>query len=495
MQHDFHQYLAETKEVGFVDRVVSASLVYAQGLPGVKPQEIVMFESGELGQVLGIEENAVELLSFSRDPIRVGSKVVRANRPLEIAVGDSLLGAVVDPLGNFFSQAHPAPMKEARPVEIIPSNIQSRARITRANSTGVSLVDLILPLGKGQRELIIGDQKSGKSFFLVRSLLAQVNEGAVGVYAVVGKSKIAIRQIEETLRRMKIMEKIVMVASSADDAAGTIFLTPYAAMTIAEYFRDRGNDVLLVLDDLTTHAKAYREIALLGRRFPGRNSYPGDIFYAHARLLERAGNFKVGETERAITCLPVAEAVQGDITGYIQTNLMSMTDGHLYFDHRLFAEGRRPAIDPFLSVTRVGRPTQSPLTQEIGRTLLTFLKHASELHQFTSFGAELSENIRGILVKEARLLQFFDQTEFYMIPLPVEIFLFGIAWGNFLDDKPAYTIRTLMGKMITRYDADQNFRKKIDAASAHCPFVPVLLEQIRASALIEELLAEGPQLA
>lgn len=489
MQNDFHHYLTKIGEVGFVEKVVSSSLAYAQGLPGARPYEVVMFESGETGQVVSLDGAAVELMSFSKNPIKVGSRVVRINETLAVPVGGELLGAVVDPLGHLVDPTlHLSALKTTRAIDIGPPGIDARARITRPCVTGVSLVDLMLPLGKGQRELVIGDQKSGKSFFLMRALFAQIKEGAVGVYAVIGKSKITIRQVAEMLNRLGIMKKVVMVVSSADDPSGLVFLTPYTAMTIAEYFRDQGQDALVVLDDLSTHAKAYREIALLGRRFPGRNSYPGDIFYAHARLLERAGNFKVNGKECAITCLPVTEAVQGDITGYIQTNVMSMTDGHLFFDHRLFAEGRRPAIDPFLSVTRVGRQTQTPLGQEIGRSMLTFLRNASRMHQFASFGAELSEHIRFTLEKEARLLQFFDQTEFMMVYPPVQLFLFGAIWGDVLVDRPRQDLRVLMRTAIAQYESDQQFRSQVESITRDCSSLEALVIRIKESTLVGQLL-------
>jgi F0F1-type ATP synthase alpha subunit len=209
-------------------------------------------------------------------------------------------------------------------------------------------------------------------------------------------------QAESFFNKTGAAKNLVIVASSSHDPVGEIWLTPYTAMTVAEYFRDKGRDVLLVLDDMTAHAKFYRELSLVARRFPGRESYPGDIFYVHSKLLERAGNFVIDGGEAAITCLPVVDTVQGDITGYIQTNLMSMTDGHLLFDRALFIEGRRPAIDPFRSVTRVGRQTQTILRRQIGRLLLTFLQSVEHLHGFASFEAELGERVTRELKKEKR---------------------------------------------------------------------------------------------
>jgi F-type H+-transporting ATPase subunit alpha len=474
MKLDFQTYLSKTGEIGFVDRV-SSYLVSVSGLPGAKSEEVVVFENGEVGEVFMLRESSVEILSFSRDVIIPGSKVARTNRILEVGVGEELLGSLIDPLGRSLDPRHPLPpMKEKRPLSSLPPGIAYRAAIRRQCMTGITLIDLLLPLGKGQRELVVGDQKTGKSRVLLRILLSQVKEGAVGIYAIIGKSHTAIRQIEEALRAMGIGGKTIVVASGANDPSSLIYLTPYTAMTIAEYFRDKGKDVVLVLDDLSIHAKSYREIALLSKKFPGRNSYPGDIFYFHARLLERAGNFKVAGGEAAITCIPVVEVPQGDITGYISTNVMSMTDGHLFFDHILFAEGRRPAIDPFLSVTRVGRQTQKPLSREISRTLTTFLKNAQSVKSIAGFGAEFGEHIRRTLEKYDKLMQVFDQTAYDYVPPNVQILLFGLVWGDAWRQKSSHEVERSIQKIIYLYETKEGIRRRIDSFIESCDSIKAL---------------------
>lgn len=477
---DFNSYLVATGEVGFVDRVIS-SLVYVQGLPGIRPDELVVFESGEVGRAVALTEDTVELLNLSRSQINVGSRVARTGSFLQIPAGDALLGSVIDPLGHSLNPAKPLPpMKDARPVDVMPQGIYARSRIKRACDTGITLIDLMIPLGKGQRELIIGDQKTGKTRVLMRTMLTQVREGSIGIYAAIGKGKLAIKQVEEELAHMGIADETVIVASSATDGPGMIFLTPYTAMTIAEYFRDQGRDVIIVLDDMSVHAKVYREISLLGRRFPGRNSYPGDIFYLHSKLLERAGNFihkEKGET--SITCLPVVEAPQGDMTGYIQTNIMSMTDGHLFFDHRLFAEGRRPAVDVFLSVTRVGRQTQSSLKQQITHELNAFLRHMERIHTFKSFGAEMNEQTKRAFEKEDRIVQFFDQTAFDTIPSSAQIILFALVWSEMWREKSKSDIRFLIQKIVFISEAKPEIRKRIDDFVAGSDSLESLLMRIK----------------
>lgn len=479
MRLDFNKYLNEVGEVGFVEKVVS-SLVYTDGLPGARPQELVIFEDGGVGEVITLG-STVEILSFSRHAVRVGTKVVRTNEVLQIPVGQELLGQLVDPFGRSLDPLRPAMRpKESRPVDVPPSDINTRVRIKEPCDTGVAMVDFLVPLGKGQRELVIGDQKTGKTRFLLRALLAQVKAGSVGIYAVIGKSQMAVKEVEKFLEQNDIKDRVVIIASVAGDSSGIVYLTPYAATAVAEYFRDSGKDVLLILDDLSLHAKVYREIALLGRRYPGRNSYPGDIFYAHARLLERSGNFisPSGE-ERAITCIPVVEALQGDLSGYIQTNAMSVTDGHIFFDRVLFTQGRRPAVDPFLSVTRVGKQAQSPLKQEINRTLLIFLKEVEKLHTFTSFGAELGEHIKKQLRKEERILKFFDQTAYDYISPTLQLFIFGLVWGEWWTDKTPQEVQHDIQRIVYTYQAQPEVRRNIDLAVSGVESLSVLVDRVK----------------
>lgn len=476
---DFETYLSKIGEIGFVEKVLY-SLIYVQGLPGAKLEEIVVFESGEIGQVLSLAPSAVEIVSLSSNMPRVGGRVARTDTFLEIPVGDNLLGNMIDPLGRTLVPSRPLPeAPERRAIEIAASGIESRARIKRACEIGVSIVDLMIPLGKGQRELVIGDQKTGKTRFLLRSLLSQVREGSVGIYAAIGKSQMVIKQVEQSLQNMGILDKTLIVAAGIHAPPGLIYLTPYAAMTIAEYFVQQGRDVILILDDLSMHAKAYREISLLGKRFPGRNSYPGDIFYTHARLLERAGNFQTSKGEFAITCLTAVEAPYGDVTGYIQTNAMSMTDGHLFFDHNLFAEGRRPAIDPFLSVTRVGRQTQSHLKQQIGRTLMAFFRRVQKMHNFANFGAELNDRAKEELQKETRLMEFFDETPYDTVPPNIQILLFGLLWSDQWKSKSQQGVRLGVQKAISLYETKQEVRKQIDYFVAGCHNLDILLERVK----------------
>lgn len=470
-EKSFDEHLKQTREVGFVDKVI-LSVVEVVGLPGAHIGEMILFETGQLGQVTGLGVTAVEVLVLSEQLVRVGTRVARLGQKLAIGVGDVLLGKAVDVLGKpIFGQLE-GDYTETRPIDITPSGIGVRKKINRRLFTGVMLVDLMIPIGQGQRELVTGDRKTGKSHFLMQTILANSKAGGVSIYAAIGKKRAEIMKLEGFLRAQGIMETCILVAVSSQDSAGEIFLTPYTAMTIAEYFRDQGRDVLLVLDDMTTHAKFYRELSLLLRKFPGRDSYPGDIFHVHSKLIERAGNFLVKDKEVAITCLPVVESIMGDITGYVQTNMMSMTDGHIYFDNDLFFRGRRPAIDPFVSVTRVGRQTQTPLTRDAGRVLYELLNSYEKTQSFLKFGAELGESSRQILAMGDRVLAFFDQPQYTVVPGNVQIALLALLLSGVWDGK-----NTL--KMVEAYIKDTGVRSQMDDMVSKAGAMGELIEAVR----------------
>jgi F-type H+/Na+-transporting ATPase subunit alpha len=432
---NFQQYLTAAEEIGFVE-ACNQSIVYASGLPNATLQEIVIFESGEMGVILSLSQDQVEILLLSKSTIKAGIRVTRTGTKQEMPMGFELLGKAINPFGQPLNASIVIEQpKISRPIDISPTGINTRARIQQSFETGVTVVDMLIPLGKGQRQLVIGDRKTGKTSFLYQTMLKQASLGTICIYAGIGKKKTDIKKIESFFHSTGIENNTVIIATSSEDPAGIIYLTPYAAMTLAEYFRDEGHDVLVVMDDLFTHAKFYREIMLIGRRFPGRNAYPADIFYTHARLLERAGNFVLANgNEHAITCLPVVESVEGDIAGFIQTNLMSMTDGHIYFDVDMFAKGNRPAINPFVSVSRVGRQTQTPLRLTLNRELISFLTLHRKLESFSHFSAEAGAGIKRTLAVAERINAFFTQSATEVKNLDLQIIVFCLLWIDYWQD-------------------------------------------------------------
>ncbi|MDP3941438.1 MAG: F0F1 ATP synthase subunit alpha [bacterium] len=457
----FANLLEKTKEIGFTTRSLE-SMAYVSGLPGLKPGELVQFETGEVGQAAYIEEDDAEILVFAKLPIKIGTRVTRTTEVTTLPVGAEYLGQLIDPFGNLLDKLRPFKLpEEKRPIDVEPAGIAMRRKITKSLETGVSLVDMLIPLGQGQRELVIGDRKTGKTNFLLQTIYTQARKGVICIYAAIGKKKFDVKQAEEYFRKKEIMDQVVIMAALADDPLSTIYISPFAAMTLAEYFKDRGNDVLIVMDDLNTHAKFYREISLLGKRFPGRNAYPADIFYTHAKLLERAGNFGQKNGVTAITCLPVVETVQGDITGYIQTNLMSMTDGHIYFDVDLFAKGRRPAVNPFLSVTRVGRQTQNNLRRTINRELTSFLTLRERIENFAHFGAETSTTVKNTLLTGDQITAFFDQTSEVVLEINLQIFLFALIWFGIWRTKTPDQLKQDLTNIIIAFETKTEFQKAV----------------------------------
>lgn len=452
---DFEKQLEEMGEYGVVFEV-QHPLVKIAGLPHVNLYEMVLFESGEMGEVFSLERESIQVIVFSNTPVRVGMRVTRKKRFVTVPVGPELFGTVIDPLGNFLSEStKKTPPLQAREVDIPPPGISHRARIKRPFLTGVSIVDMMLPLGFGQKQLVIGDRKAGKTSFLFTAIKNQVKRGSVAVYAAIARRKSDVKYVQNFFERENLSSRTVIVATTSYDSPSLIFLAPYSAMTIAEYFRDQGQDVLLVLDDLSSHARFYREVSLIAKRFPGRDSYPGDIFYIHARLLERAGNFKHKEKgEVAITVLPVAEIIEGDFTGYIATNIMGMTDGHIFFDGNIYNRGRRPAINVALSVTRVGRQTQTKVLQDINHQLTSLLALYDKMQNLSHFGAELTDTVKHILKTGEMIYRFFDQPYDFVIPQEVQLVLFSILWLEFFPTTSTEEIHELRKKLTAVY-ADQ----------------------------------------
>lgn len=427
MNAEFSKILEKAGEYGVVYQV-SHPIVFIEGLPKVRSHEVIIFETGQKAEVFAINRGKIEARVFSHEPIKVGTMVTRTGQLLSIPVGEGLLGHVVDPLGDALDPSIPYNKPEVlRDLDAKPIGISGRQKITNHLVTGVSLVDLMIPIGRGQRELIIGDRKTGKTSLIMTTIKNQVFEGNTVIYAAIAKKKSDIKKLQAFFEKEKIMDKIVIVATSSYDSPTMIFQTPYAAMAVAEYFRDQGKHTLLVLDDLSTHAKFYREISLLARRFPGRDSYPGDIFYVHSKLLERAGNFKhktAGEV--SITCLPIIEIVEGDFTGYIATNVMGITDGHIYLDANIYYQGMRPAVNVPLSVTRVGRQTLDKLSREVNKELTSFLSENSKLQQVSHFGQELTDDVKRNLRLGDLINGFFSQPYQEIVPHKVQLLIISM---------------------------------------------------------------------
>jgi len=409
MIHSFKYCQRKIKDTGEVIGVKGGLAVikgFKEGMIG----EGIAFEHNKKGMSVLVEADKTMAVVFDREPVKVGMKVARTDRPLRVSVGSKMLGESWSALGYIKTGTKDRSRDvESREIEAVAWNLDKREKVTKFLQTGVAMVDLIVPLGEGQRELLVGDQKTGKSHFLLKTLMTQARLGKICVLALIGKQRAEINKIEETLKAAKLKNKFLIVSAEADASAGEIFLTPYTAMSMAEHFKEKGLDTVIGFDDLTTHAQYFREISLLAGRLPGRESYPGDVFYTQAKLLERAGNFKVGNKTVSITALGIAKTLAQDLSSYIPTNLMSITDGHLFFDKALELKGIRPAINLFLSVTRVGRQTQPEQLRKLGAEALSVLKKRQGLERYLRFGAEITTQVKTTIDKGDKLMEFFNQ--------------------------------------------------------------------------------------
>jgi F-type H+/Na+-transporting ATPase subunit alpha len=468
-QEHFDKFLESSGEIGYVESY-NPPIIKVKGLPTAKPKEVVLLENGTVGQIMSMDENLIDVVSLSTDPPVIGERVCRTGQILEVGTGKYLLGKTINSLGqNLYNNLEEFVPEKYLSTDPKPAGIEKRVKINQYFETGVSIVDMLIPLGKGQRELVIGDRKTGKTDFILHTMLNQAKQGTICIYVGIGKNALDIKKVEKFLDQNQIRDRSIIVASYSSDPSALVFLTPYAAMTIAEYFMELGNDVLIILDDMTNHAKFYRELSLVARKLPGRSSYPADIFYAHSRLLERAGYFKTNKGINAITCLPVAGATEGDITGYIQTNLMSITDGHIFFDKELFLQGKRPAINYFLSVTRVGRQTQTKLKWSVGRELSTFLSLLDKTEGFVHFGAEVNEGIKSTLAMGEKITKtLFNQQAGQIYDTNLQILIFALVWGQVFKEQNIDELMRRVETTAKRYKADKDYRDKIGTMISSC---------------------------
>lgn len=451
----------DNQEVGFV---VSSKgyLAYLDGLPTIRINDLVSSEAGIVGLVHSLNPTQTEVLLLSSTSVAPGTQFKRTGKRLELSVGDYLIGRAINPLGlPIDGKGMLSKSAESKPRELEPPShsIEAREFIKDQLITGISTVDTLIPLGLGQRELVIGDANSGIQNFLINIIVNQTagrlasrsgrtGQGLICIYAAIGKPISQITNLINTLHVNKAMASSIVIASSSTDGSPLIYLTPLTALTIAEYFKDQGKNVLVILDDMGIHAKAYREISLLGGRSPGRQSYPGDIFYQQAKLLERAGKFNSNFGGGSITALPVVELNLNDFTGFIPTNLMSITDGHLLFRSNLYNKNQRPAIDIALSVSRVGRQTQALISNLISRRLRQCLAEAQGLETLAQFSAELPPQTQLILRQKQVLMELLKQDDLTLTNLPTQTMLLGLIFTSFINDKNEVTVRKLKVKIL-----------------------------------------------
>ena len=425
-----------TREVG---RIVSTATGIAKvsGLPGIGFEELVAFPGGLLGIAFNVDaaEIGVVLLGDYRH-LRAGDEVERTGRVMDVPVGNELLGRVIDPLGRPLDGAGPAAATRRLPIERPAPPIMDRAPVTVPLQTGLKVVDALIPIGRGQRELILGDRQTGKTAIAVDTILNQRGQDVLCVYCAIGQRASAVAKVVATLRTQGAMEYSVVVVSEGNDPPGLSYIAPYAATSIAENFMAAGRDVLIVYDDLTQHARSYRELSLLLRRPPGREAFPGDIFYIHSRLLERSTHLAADLGNGSLTALPIIETEAQNISAYIPTNLISITDGQIYLSPSLFELGVLPAIDVGKSVSRVGGKAQRAAYRAVAGNLKLAYAQFEELETFARFGARLDDQTRRIIEHGQRIRACLKQPESAPLSLSGQIALLLALTEGLLDPVP-----------------------------------------------------------
>lgn len=429
--------MENTQEVGFV-KFVRNFLVYLDGLPNIKINELVESDNGVRGWVNALMHDRVEVLMLDDEPITFGQMFKKAGKSLNLEVGNFLLGRTINPLGipidgnGLLSKTKNLDRRE---LDGGAWGIDKRRFIEDQFITGIGIVDSLVPLGKGQRQLVLGDGHAGKTEFLIDIIANQKNTGVICIYALIGKPVTEVKDIISKLEQTEAISHTVIIAASSSDIAPLIFLTPHAALTVAEFFQRQGKDVLVILDDLGNHAKIYREMALLSNKSPGRESYPGDIFYQHAHLMERAGNFNEKVGSGSITLLPVTEININDFATYIPTNIVSMTDGHFLFKASLFNQGQRPAIDIPGSVSRVGRQTQQRIQNMLATRVKQVLSQAASVETLSRFSAELPAETQLVLRRKDILYELLKQDRLTNYSRELQTVLLSLVFTNFLPAK------------------------------------------------------------
>jgi len=407
------------------------------GLNKAVAGELLEFESGIKGLVLNLEyDNIGCVLMGSDTQVKEGQKVRRTGQVMSVPVGEELLGRVVNPLGQALDGQGEIKTKQTRPLEIIAPGVVERQPVNEPLQTGLKAIDAMVPIGKGQRELIIGDRQTGKTAIALDTIINQKQQGkeVICIYCAIGQKQSTVAQVVQTLKDFGAMDYTIVVSATASDPASLLYVAPYAACAMGEYFMWQGRDVLVIYDDLSKHAQAYRQMSLLLRRPPGREAYPGDVFYLHSRLLERACRLNKENGGGSLTALPIIETQANDISAYIPTNVISITDGQIYLDANIFRSGFKPAIDVGLSVSRVGGSAQKKAMRKVAGTLRIDLAQYQELASFAQFGSELDKESQFQLARGQRLRELLKQPQYQPMLVEEQVLVLFAGTKGYLDD-------------------------------------------------------------
>ena len=455
-----YSHKLETTDVGSVVSV-GDGVATVYGLDNCMLNELLEFPNGIYGMALNLNESSVGVVMLGEDRlIREGDIVKRTGKVVEVPVGDNMLGRVVNALGQPIDGLGPISTTKTRPIERIAPGVMTRKSVSTPLQTGIKAIDAMIPIGRGQRELIIGDRQTGKTAIAIDTILNQKGKNCLCIYVAIGQKNSTVAHIVERLKNAGAMEYTTVVSATASELAPLQYLAPYSGVTIAEEWMESGKDCLIVYDDLSKHAVAYRTIALLLRRAPGREAYPGDVFYLHSRLLERACRVDKKNGGGSITALPIIETQAGDISAYIPTNVISITDGQIFLQTELFNAGQRPAVDSGLSVSRVGSAAQIKAMKQVAGSLKIELANYRELQAFSQFGSDLDAETKRVLVHGEKLMEVLKQNQYDPFDVNRQIIELFIAKNYLIDDIETNKIKSLLSSIYD--DISINHKEIID---------------------------------
>ena len=453
-QIKYYENAIQQNETGTI-LMVGDGIARASGLVNCIAGELLEFEDGNFGMAQNLEENSVSIVIFGSDEnIGEGQTVKRTGKVVSVPVGEAMIGRVVNALGQPIDGAGPIDTKEFRPVETKAPGICERRSVYQPLQTGIKAIDSMIPIGRGQRELIIGDRQTGKTTIATDTIINQKGKDVLCIYVAIGQKRSTVASLVENLTRNGAMNYTIVVAATASESSPMQYIAPYAGCAMGEYFMNQGKDVLIIYDDLSKHAVAYRALSLLIRRPPGREAYPGDVFYLHSRLLERAAKLDDEHGGGSLTALPIIETQAGDVSAYIPTNVISITDGQIFLETELFHSGIVPAVNPGISVSRVGGDAQIKAMKKVAGTLKLIYSQYRELQSFAQFGSDLDADTKARLEQGARIVEVLKQSQNAPVPVEKQVAILYAVTKGILEKVKVEDVNAYEAGLYTYLDAD-----------------------------------------
>ena len=478
-QIKYYENAIQQNETGTI-LMVGDGIARASGLVNCMAGELLEFEDGSFGKAQNLEENSVSIVIFGSDEnIGEGQTVKRTGKVVSVPVGEAMIGRVVNALGQPIDGAGPIDTKEFRPVESKAPGICERRSVYQPLQTGIKAIDSMIPIGRGQRELIIGDRQTGKTTIATDTIINQKGKDVLCIYVAIGQKRSTVASLVENLTRNGAMDYTIVVAATASESSPLQYIAPYSGCAMGEYFMNQGKDVLIIYDDLSKHAVAYRALSLLIRRPPGREAYPGDVFYLHSRLLERAAKLDDEHGGGSLTALPIIETQAGDVSAYIPTNVISITDGQIFLETELFHSGIMPAVNPGISVSRVGGDAQIKAMKKVAGTLKLIYSQYRELQSFAQFGSDLDADTKARLEQGARIVEVLKQSQNAPVPVEKQVAILYAVTKGILEKVNVEDVSEYEAGLYTYLDADAAGLEVMQLISSTGKLEPETEEKLR----------------